>query len=348
MHSLYTRSCGVSLFILFICAAILVLPQFAGAASKTRPSIKITAPASKDSFAKQGAGIIPIEWSAKNVPANTLVILELDLKKAAKDSIGGGGTWQHEQAMGDSTGSYNWDIEGGSAPGAGTYRVRALLQECLSGGCNLNPFFPGVKKTKTYAKSKWVNITITNSAKNESEQASRTVDSRPTGPVSVSLLANGSGAESLALPSGDIEFLYFPGGDVQSCDVVAYYQGGKRTLTQTWKNGVESGSFGRFYYSAVDAYPYKSLQSVEVICGNAKYRATDTVQFSSNSGASQADYKILIGKSGSSTFKKGTSTEADAKAYCSQAYNDPDIHKYTRVQCYWDGKKFEDVDSFKG
>ena len=310
--------------------------------AKEKVSIKLTAPSSKSSFAKEGSGIIPIAWKATNVPEDALIILELDAKKLAKGSVLGGGTWQGEVAAGDSEGSYNWDIEGEGRPDAGTYRVRALVQACADDACTS-------KGKKTYAKSKWVNITVTKSARNESDEATDTVGTRPMGQVGVSLTTNGSSADAVTIDASSApSFNYYPSGDVESCTMTAYYQGGKRSLTHGWKNGVKSGDYGRFSFAAVGEYPLKSIQSVEVVCGNAKYRATDTVRFTVNGSVDTAAYKILIGKTGKSTFKKGTGTMETAQSYCKQAYNDPEIHKNTRVQCYFDGDRFEDVKAFKG
>lgn len=345
-HNYSLRASGALLVGFIVCFGM-SFPM--SAAASTRTSIKMTAPSAKGSFAKEGAGVIPMAWQATNVPEDTLVILELEARKLAKGSNIGGGTWQQEIAAGDSTGSYSWDIESPGLADPGTYKVRALLQQCVSGDCTKNPFFPGMKKTKTYAKSKWTNLTITKSARNESNEAASTIGTRPNGPVSVSLAMEGGSGDPITLAATDEPtFLYYPSGDVESCTVTAYYQGGKRTVTHGWKNGVGSGQYGRATFSAVDLYPFKSLQSVEVVCGNAIYRASDTIRFLINASSVEADFKILIGKNGKSTYRKGEGTKEDAGAYCRQAYNDSEIHKFTRVQCYWDGVRFEDVSSFKG
>lgn len=322
------------------------VPLTANAASK-RPSIKLTAPSSKSVFAKEGSGIIPIAWETKNVPEDTLVVLELQHKKLTNGGVGGG-TWQQEILAGDSTGTYNWDIQTEGTADPGTYKIRAVLQACVPGDCSKNPSFPGTKKTKVYAKSKWINLTVAKSAKDESEEAARTIGTRPSGEVFVTLAMEGAAGDFFNLSAeSEPTFLYYPSGDVESCTITGYYQGGKRPVTHGWKNSIRPGVYGRATFSAVEPYPYKALQSVEVVCGNAAYRASDTIRFSV-SASEEAEYKILIGTSGRSTYKKGAGSKIDAEAYCAQAYNDPEIHKFTRVQCYWDGQRFEDVRSFKG
>lgn len=349
MNTIATRTTSLLSVLLIGLFLSATFPLSVDAAS-TRPSIKLTAPSNKSSFGKEGAGAIPLAWAAQNVPEDTLIILELKHKKLAKGGGGvGGGTWQDEIIAGDSTGSYNWDIEGEGNAGPGTYKVRALLQQCVSGDCNANPFFPGTKKTKTYAKSKWVNLTITKGAANESEEASKIIGARPNGTVAVYLAMNGSTADFFELSSdSELTVTYHPSGDVQSCTGTAYYEGGKQDVTHGWKNGVAAGQYGQFSFKAVAPYPLKSLKSVEVVCGNAMYRASDTIRFSVDSSAVESDFKILVGKTGKTVHKKGVDTKAVAEAYCQQAFNDSAIHKNTRVQCYWDGEKFEDISQFKG
>jgi hypothetical protein len=348
-YALLTRSVQILVLSAFVLGSI-ALPMDTALAAKKKPSIVLTAPKAKSTFAKEGAGIIPIAWSATNVPEDTLVILELESKKLAKGSVTGGGTWQDEIAAGDSTGSYNWDIEGEGRPDAGTYRVRALLQECVKGDCSQNPFFPGMKKTKTYAKSKWVNVTIAKSASRESDEAADTISSRPTGSVGVVVMMEGRSGDSFVLQADSAPtFNYYPSGDVESCTITAYYEGGDREQTHGWKNGVKPGQYGRFTFSAVGEYPLKKLESVEVVCGNSKYRASDTLRFTvEGSDEAEAPFKIITGKSGTRTYKKGEGTKSEAESYCKQAYNDSEIHRYTRVQCYFDGERFEDVRAFKG
>jgi len=344
MTTIFSKATSALLLFVLIASSA---PLVTEAASK--PAIKLTAPSAKSSFAKNGSGIIPIAWEAKNVPDKTLVIVELASKKLKKGGTNGGGSWQSVVAAGNSTGSYNWDIEGVGRPDAGTYKVRALLQECVSGDCTKNPFFPGVKKTKTYAKSKWVNISITTSGRNESDEATEVVESRTNGPIMVSLTPVGGIGDSLTLSaSQNGTFNYYPSGDVVSCTVTGNYEGGKRKVEHGWKNAIQPGQYGTATFSAVAAHPLKTLQSVEVVCKNAASKATDTVSVTVTGSSAEADYKILTGKTGKTTFKKGEGTKADAEAYCKQAYNDPKIHKNTRVQCYFDGERFEDIKAFKG
>lgn len=225
------------------------------------------------------------------------------------------------------------------------------MRECALAGCSQGPTISELKKLKVYAKSKWTNIKITKSARRESDEASRTVGTRPSGSVGVTLSMEGGAAGDFFTLSANSypDFNYYPNGDVESCTITAYYEGGKQTQTHGWKNAIKPGDYGRFTFGAVGPYPLGSLQSVEVVCGNATYRATDTIRFEANaSSASEADFKILTGKTGGRTYKKGIGTREKAESYCKLAYNDEDIHNYTRVQCYWNGKKFEDVKEFKG
>lgn len=315
----------------------------AQAASKNKPSITLTSPKAKSTFSKTMDGTIPVTWSAKNVPENTLVIVELDHKKLAKGSAIGGGTWQDEIVVGNSIGTHNIDIETLGTADAGTYRVRALLQQCSSKGCEVNPFFPGEKKTKTYAKSKWTNITITKTGRSTNTSSS---DSDTDGTVGVVLAVNGSYSDSVTLDaSASPSFTYVPSGDVDSCTLIATYTDGSESVKHGWKDEIKAGDYGKAVFNA--AGKNGLLRSVQVRCKNSTYEATDTIQVAtSNTGV--AAYKILIGKTGKEIFKKGTGTEAQARAYCSQAYNDPDIHEYTRVQCYWNNDRFIDQKEFKG
>ncbi|MBU1755212.1 hypothetical protein KKH81_02945 [Patescibacteria group bacterium] len=147
--------------------------------------------------------------------------------------------------------------------------------------------------------------------------------------------------DAAATPS----FVYYPTGDASSCTVTAQYTNGKQSVTHGWKNAIEPGDSGAATFGATS--PKGILTSVSVTCKNRTYSATDRIAVSVPTSGS-AEYKILIGNSGQRTYKKGTGSEAEAKVLCSQAYNDPKIHKFTRVQCYWDGAKFMDVDAFKG
>jgi hypothetical protein len=344
LSSKVTRGASFTLVALLMGALTMPLAPFSvEAASKTKPSITLTSPKSKSTFSKTVDGSIPISWSAENVPENTLVIVELSHKKLAKGGSLGGGMWQDEIAAGTSVGTYNWDIETVGTSDPGTYRVRAFLLQCPSKGCDVNPFFPGEKKTKTYAKSKWVNITITKTG------ATATSDSTQTesdGTVGVSLSVNGSYADSVTLdPSTTPTFIYTPSGDVESCTVTASFTDGAQSLKHGWKNGVTPGQYGQATFSVANKDGI--LRSVQVRCKNGTYEATDTIQITVTNTGTTA-YKILIGKTGKQTFKKGVGSEAEARAYCSEAYNDPDIHEYTRVQCYWNDTKFMDVKEFKG
>lgn len=344
LYSLAIKGTSALLIGLVIIAAS-GAPAVAEAANSTKPTIKITSPSAKATFAKEGSGFISVAWTASNVPEDTLVILELKQKKLDKGGIGGG-SWQDEIVAGNSTGTYNWDIEGDGLEDAGTYKVRAKLQQCVKGDCTQNPNFPGVKKTRVYATSKWVNIKIVDDADDEDELVTPVGNDGPVG-VSVDMVGgNGSDEYHLSTDSSPM-FNYYPTGDVTSCTITAYYQGGEQKQTSGWKNGVRAGDYGRASFSPVAPYPLQSLKSVEVVCGNATHRANDSIRFTVGDSA-EADFKILTGKSGASTYKKGSATRVEAESLCSKAYNDPKIHKYTRVQCYWDGEKFEDVREFKG
>ena len=340
------RKAASALLIGLIVIAASGAPTIAEAAKSSKPTIKITAPSAKATFAKEGSGFIPIAWTATNVPEDTLVILELKHKKLAKGGGVGGGSWQDEIVAGNSSGTHKWDIEGEGRAQAGTYKVRAYLQQCVKGDCSQNPNFPGMKKTKIHATSKWVNIKIVDDADEEDELV--TLD-ESDGPVGVSVaMVGGTGSDEYHLNTDSSPmFNYFPSGDVTSCTITGYYQGGEQKHSHGWKNGVRAGDYGRFSFSAVAPYPLQSLKSVEVVCGNATHRANDSIRFTVGD-SSEADFKILTGKSGSSTYKKGAATRAEVESLCSKAYNDPKIHKYTRVQCYWNGEKFEDVREFKG
>lgn len=348
MNRVYSlvRKAASALLIGLIVIAASGTPAIAEAAKSSKPTIKITSPSAKATFAKDGSGFVPVAWTATNVPEDTLVVVELKVKKLAGGTGVGGGAWQGEIAAGDSSGSHKWDIEGAGRAQAGTYKVRVYLQQCAKGDCSQNPDFPGKKKTKIYATSKWVNIKIVDDADEEDELMTPDENDGPVG-VSVAMVG-GSGSDEYHLDTDSSPmFNYYPSGDVTSCTITAYYQGGEQKQASGWKNGVRAGDYGRFSFSAVGPYPLQSLKSVEVVCGNASQRANDSIRFTVGDSA-EADFKILTGKSGASTYKKGSATRGEAESLCSKAYNDPKIHKYTRVQCYWDGEKFEDVREFKG
>ncbi len=348
LYSLAHKGASALLIGLIVIAAS-GTPTIAEAAKSSKPTIKITAPSAKATFAKEGSGFVPVAWSATNVPEDTLVVVELKQKKLAKGGGVGGGSWQDEIVAGNSSGTHKWDIEGEGRAQAGTYRVRAYLQQCVKGDCSQNPSFPGAKKTKVYATSKWVNIKIVDDADDADDEDELVTPDENDGPVGVSVtMVGGNGSDEYHLDTDSSPmFNYYPSGDVTSCTITAYYQGGEEKQTSGWKNGVRAGDYGRFSFSAVGPYPLNSLKSVEVVCGNAVHRANDSIRFTVGDSA-EADFKILTGKSGSTTYKKGTATQGEAESLCSKAYNDPKIHKYTRVQCYWDGGKFEDVREFKG
>jgi hypothetical protein len=322
------------------------VPVAEAASSKTKPSITLTSPDNKDVFAKEGSGAIPVAWTATNVRENTSLLIELKHKKLKRGSGVGGGLWQGAITSGDSVGSYAWDIEGEGLPAAGTYKIRAYLQQCEGAECVKHLTGRTVKKPKLYASSKWVNIVIADESRRDDGS---TAPASASGPVGVSVVMIGAdGSEPYQLDSDSTPvFQYYPTGDVTSCTITGHYQGGKEKQTQAWKNGVRQGSHGQFAFGAVSPYPLQALRSIEVVCGNGVYEASDSIEFTAGD-STEADFKILTGATGRKVYKKGTASEETARSYCSKAYNDPKIHKYTRVQCYWDGEKFEDVREFKG
>jgi hypothetical protein len=195
-----------------------------------RSKITLTAPEAKAEFDKEDdSDPIVVSWNAKNIPGNSLVEVELDTLKLETGGVGGG-IWADEIPEGDSAGVYNWVIHGEGRASAGTYRVRTIVRACHSEGCDVNPRFPGKEeRIKTYAKSAWRTITITddNSPETASYKAvlnGRTVDSERD-------VTSNEAEELCSVVYNDYETHDFEYGDVLKC----YWDGHRFETVDQWK-----------------------------------------------------------------------------------------------------------------
>ncbi len=108
---------------------------------------------------------VTIGWQAFNVPANSVIEVELHTIKLTGGGGVGGGTWMEKIVAGDSAGWYDWRIAGVGRAGAGTYQARVIVYACEEAWCGGTPDPNKTsKKLKQYARSAWRPLTITGEA----------------------------------------------------------------------------------------------------------------------------------------------------------------------------------------
>ncbi len=198
-----------------------------------KPKIVLTAPRQRASYDKDEDGSVPVSWEALNVPSNTVLNIELDTLRTSGSGVGGG-KWQGEIPEGDSTGSYEWDIAGEGNAMPGVYRIRALVRECHSDGCDVNPDFPGQEEyVKTYAKTPWKTISITDMEHDGDQEALDTYKATLNGrTVDSAIQISEEEAENRCkVQYNDYDRHQFKYGDVLKC-----FWGGARFMTvDEWK-----------------------------------------------------------------------------------------------------------------
>jgi hypothetical protein len=192
-----------------------------------KAKIMITAPKVRASFDMSEDEAIEVAWNAKNIPDDAQVVVELDTIHITGGSGVGGGTWVGEIPEGDSTGTYEWDISGDDRISPGKYRVRVLVRECPSDGCDSG------EGGKVFARSPWKPIVVTDSSEEEDTGDYAPYKATLNGHIidSARQISEEMAEERCKKEYNDYDQYQFEGGDVLKC----YWDGELFETVDEWK-----------------------------------------------------------------------------------------------------------------
>lgn len=297
------------------------------------PEITLLSPNGKQTFDKSERNDdVIIKWQTENVPANTNVIIEIELIEAYAGTFITGGVTQVRAKEGVQ--EHRKVIDRNGTLGAGEYKVRLALEECHSTGCDKSySFGPRKEQLKVYDKSQYGYFTV--------------VDSEL---FDVRLSVSGFGdPKTINLNTQDsITVNHYPVGDIDECVVTGEYEKGNQITKSSWPNTIKAGQYGRTSFYAVGENGV--LEEVRVKCEDLSGRtvATDSISFIVDRGDT-GSYEILL--NGEVVMSDRSSTEADSQSACRATYNNYDKYNFKFgdvVECKWNGKVFKTVDGWKG
>jgi hypothetical protein len=129
-----------------------------------KPSIKIIEPKkySKFAYPNEGESTFDVSWKTENIPPNSVIVWEHKFIRIYDNITGAGGSGYSAMPAGDST-ITRIQRFGKTLQSPGEYKVRGLVRQCHSDGCEVNPDFKGQEEDlEIYAVSEWHYYTLGN------------------------------------------------------------------------------------------------------------------------------------------------------------------------------------------